>query len=154
MSTGITEVLWLRRVGHRRGTNPASGLDCWQSNHAGGLFQFGGKLTTLAAVTYRAKMKRDVPHGARAVNACKNGRCVNPKHVTIEWAPVKLSPVAIENRRTTNRGQGKGKRLTRDQATEIRAAIERGEGQKTIAARYGVSVTAISKIKNGVSHSV
>lgn len=156
------ELIHLRRLGWKRVDDPRTGLAHARSNHAGGSFQFQGETTTLANLAYIAHHGR-LPLTSRAVQRCGDERCINPKHIGLEWPPQRLSPVAASARNVGrakpgkthrgNKGTGRGKRLSSKEAAKVKEAIAEGFTNREIAARFGVTHTAVSKIKNGHSHA-
>jgi len=85
------------------------------------------------------------PGGLVILHACDRPACVNPAHLS-------LGTQAENQKQATQRGRGKPRgraSLTATDATEIKAALARGELQATIALRFGVTPAAISHINTG-----
>ena len=109
-----------------------------------------------------ALYKGPIPENTLVCHSCDNMWCINPDHL---WLGTHKdnSEDMVEKGRSYKGYHGKGfrtghalskgkrvKKLTDDQVREIRATLGNGEMLKDIAARYGVSVVAVSVIRRGL----
>lgn len=113
----------------------------------------GYGITRSYGVTYKAHraawilVHGPIPAGQVVRHSCDNPPCVNTQHLS-------LGTVLDNNRDRETRGRGADRRgekaamakLTERQIPEIRALLNDRVPQASIAARYGVSRKAISKI--------
>lgn len=83
------------------------------------------------------QLRGPVPKGLHLDHLCQVRACVNPDH---------LEPVTPRE----NRRRGGQERLTSEQVSEIRQRLADGELQRSIAQRYGVTQSHISRISTGV----
>lgn len=122
---------------------PESMHDCWIWNgkvnkRTGyGCKQFGGK-TVLAHRWMYQLFNGWIPENKVVNHLCGNRRCVNPKHLEV-------------TSQAGNCRHGKGTKLTREQAAEIKSLLKtaRWGEKKLIAERFGVSVGLLTSIKYG-----
>ena len=85
-----------------------------------------------------------------AAHSCLNGRnaCVNPRHLS--WKTYKGNQEDRFRDGTDGRGgKCKTSKISEAEAIEIKRMIKDGKGNGEIASRFGVSNSAISKIRNG-----
>jgi hypothetical protein len=87
----------------------------------------------LAHRVYYEDAHGPIPDGLTLDHLCRVPACVNPDH---------LEPVT----QAENNRRGENTRLTEDSAREIRASTE---PQARLAARFGVSVSAVSLVQRG-----
>ena len=96
----------------------------------------------------------EIPDGLDVLHECDNPRCINPEHLSAGTRSKNMADCHARGRsripspRMTGESNGSAK-LTKEEVAEIRKAIERGEVQRAIGARYGVSQTLVSAIKRG-----
>lgn len=95
-----------------------------------------------------------IPAGLDVLHACDNPRCINPYHLSAGTRSKNMADCYARGRsrlpapRMNGESNGSAK-LTASAVEEIRASVARGEVQRVIADRYGVSQTLVSAIKNG-----
>jgi hypothetical protein len=84
------------------------------------------------------------------LHRCGNRKCCNPDHL--------YDGTWEDNRRDSERhgtapvgSRHGGSKLTESDVMEIRAALRRGELQKDVAARYGISRAYVSQINTGTT---
>lgn len=81
---------------------------------------------------------------------CDTPLCVNPNHLRIGTYGDNLRDAHQRGRRVGGYGENHHQaKLTDAQVVEIRRAVEAGEMHKDVAARYGVSRSAVTYIVNG-----
>lgn len=78
----------------------------------------------------------EIPKGMSVLHKCDNPRCVNPEHLILG--------TQLENIADRNRKGRQTKKLSDEQVREIREAVG---FHKEIAAKYGVTRTAVTQIK-------
>ena len=130
----------------KRGVLTASGCLEWQGvKTAGGygLLRLKGRVLyahRIACMAHHGPAPADAPH---ALHSCDNPACFLPAHV--RWG------TRSENMRDKSmRSERNAKlKLTPEQVAEIRQALAGGETGASIARRFGVGQTAVSKIKCG-----
>ena len=90
-----------------------------------------------------------IPEGLMVCHSCDNRRCVNPMHLFLGTAQDNVQDMMVKGR---HRPGGKpmpgckngNSKLSELQALEIRESTERNS---QLAARYGVSMTTVQRIK-------
>lgn len=85
----------------------------------------------------------EIPDGLWVLHRCDDPRCVNPDHLFLGTPLDNTRDMEAKGRDTKNQ------KLDDAQVLEIRAARSAGESLKTLAARYGVAQSCISRIANG-----
>lgn len=81
------------------------------------------------------------------LHKCDNRKCCNPKHFTIGTYADNQRDAYNKHRRAQPKGQNHtNAKLTNYQAAAIREAYRKGQTQMKLAAIYGVSQAAVSKI--------
>lgn len=103
---------------------------------------FRGKDTYAHRVAWEL-MRGPIPAGLHVLHRCDNPPCVNPDHLMIGTHADNMADMSAKGRARTRR------KLTLQQAAEIRAAHRAGERLSDIATRYGVSVPTVSEIGHG-----
>lgn len=151
---GYSERFWSKvdRDGPVPSHRPELG-QCWVwtafRNPAGyGHFRVGGRAgrhelahrVALALALGRAPL-------AHVLHKCDNPACVRPEHLFEGTNADNVRDAVEKGRNTRLRGESNGRR----RLSEVDVAAVRGssESLRTLAARYGVSTTAIGKIRRG-----
>jgi hypothetical protein len=125
----------------RAGYEVDEATGCWQWR--GQLLRNGYAKIKIRDVTFLAhRVSYELRHGAvprgKVIDhLCGNRACVNPDHLE-----------AVTH--TENCYRGKGVKLTRGKAAEIRVLKEQGMPQHEIARRFGVSNGTVSMIVNRI----
>lgn len=126
------------------------GEGCWPwtaaTNKQGyGVFKHEGKMRNASRVAY-ILTHGPLPSAKVMVrHTCDNPPCCNPAHLT-PGSCADNGQDAKERGRLA-RGERHGRaRLTPAVVREIRTAAAVGEGQRSIAARYGIAQTTVSQI--------
>jgi hypothetical protein len=135
--------------------------DCWEWQ--AGVYDFGygkinegGRGKALRAHRLSYEMANGpIPEGLIVLHKCDNPPCVNPRHLRLGTHQDNIADMISKGR--DNRGPGvkmklgeanTGSKLTEEQVREIRALCREGYTQTVIAARYGISQSGVSNIKN------
>lgn len=142
----------------------ANGLDAaepgkcweWQRAHNG---QGYGTLRVAGRVVYAHRLAfslsgREIPAGFDVLHDCDNPRCINPAHLSVGTRSKNMADCHARGRSRIPaprmRGETNGSaKLTLEAVAAIRQALKRGEVQRIIANRHGVSQTLVSAIKRG-----
>jgi len=82
-------------------------------------------------------------------HSCDNPSCCNPKHLWAGTNKENMQDCSTKGRTRTGSNNGFSS-LTDEQAAEVRNS--RGTLQKDLAAKYGVSLSTISKVVRGVHY--
>jgi predicted XRE-type DNA-binding protein len=92
-----------------------------------------------------------IPEGMYVCHKCDTPMCVNPDHLFVGTHKDNMKDMVQKNRSFHGRGENKKGRakLTNKQADQIRSMKL---SQSKLASMFGVSQTAISRIKRGVSY--
>lgn len=121
-----------------------------------GRFKFNGR----SAFTHRAawEMERGpIPDGLLVCHHCDNPRCCNVDHLFLGTNADNMRDMRNKDRSSKGRRVGDGSmyahgerqhlaKLTADNVREIRRRLRSGERQKDIAAAFGVTREAITRI--------
>ena len=84
------------------------------------------------------------------MHKCDNRKCVNPNHLTVGSQNDNLQDAKAKGRLKHGNVKGELARtaiLTAGQVLEIRSRLKSGETGVSLASEYGVTVSAISSIK-------
>lgn len=129
--------------------------ECWMWHAAldtqgYGVIWLDGKMALAHRVAY-ALVVGPVPAGAHLLHSCDNRLCVNPAHCRPGTQKENISDMHARGRAFVPRGEKNGlAKLTQEQVLEIRETWRAGTSTQTqIAARYGVTQQAISKVVTG-----
>jgi hypothetical protein len=117
-----------------------------------GVFVFRGSTMFVARVAYCIERGR-IPDGMYVCHSCDNPDCVNPRHLWAGTSAENARDMVIKGRDNPGRSYGEANasaRLTKSQAIEIAATTEPA---RVVAARYGVSESAVDFIRRGRSWS-
>lgn len=150
----VRDVNWLRS---RSIIDPITGCWVWQRtrNHRGyGLFNYATDQGILTGIAHRLALTlalgRPILPGLFACHRCDNPPCVNGEHL-FEGTPMENTHDCLaKGRREPLRGEENGHaKLTRADLPAILAALADGSSQSSVARRFGVNQSQISRIKNG-----
>ena len=145
------------RIKSRVNVNPRTG--CW--NWTGSFRKDGyGKLlvgskidgsrrtVTASRASYETFVGK-IPPGMVVCHKCDNPRCVNPDHLFVGTWKDNFDDMVRKGRRH----QARGSHIGCSKLTEavVRRIKQSPKSTKELADRYGVHVSTIQKIKNGVS---
>lgn len=128
--------------------------DCWEwkaSCQPTGYGQFGLRNTMLYAhrVSFELHNNRPVAKGMCVLHSCDNRKCVNPNHLS-EGTEKENIRQAIERKRWNQIGENHyGSKLSRKDCEEIYSLLMQGSQGRKLAAKYKVTESVISEIKNG-----
>lgn len=138
-----------------------SGCWCWTKNKTTGYvpLKIDGVKHGLHRISYLL-YRGPIPKGAWVCHTCDNPWCFNPQHLWLGTPAQNSADMATKDRSsTTYHGKGfmaghtksrskRQRKLTDIQVQEIRETL--GEPLKDVAARYGVSLVTVSKIRRGL----
>jgi len=129
--------------------------DCWNwlgaINDSGyGIVSLGGRNLRAHRVSWELKNKKQIPDGKCVLHRCDNRPCVNPDHLFLGTRADNVSDMDDKGRRKSGIGNGSGQaKLSEADISEIWKATFRGETNREIAGKYGVSHTSIWQVLNG-----
>jgi len=92
-----------------------------------------------------------IPDGKVICHHCDNPRCVRPDHLFVGSHADNVADKVAKGRCPRGENAGPAK-LTGAQAAEIRAARDAGESYASIAARFGVGLSATWKVAMNRTH--
>lgn len=127
----------------------AIGDRCWEWQaskiSAGyGRFQLSGRAQLAHRVAYSLANGVDLPYGrgagALVLHTCDNRACVRPGHLVLGSYQDNADHMVARAR------QARGSKLSAEALEEIR---DRANGRKALAQKHGISVSLISKIRDG-----
>lgn len=131
-----------------------SSSECWlwtgctEKKGHGRFRDENNKLEMAHRYSYRLH-KGHIPSGMCICHSCDNPSCVNPYHLWVGTKGDNNKDRASKGRNVNNRGSKHGQsRLTEEYVGRIRKGFLAGETQTDLAKKYGVSITAISKVCN------
>lgn len=150
----IRDVDWLRQ---RVAVDPATECWVWQgtTNHRGyGLYHHatddGIRTGVASRLALELKLGRPIGPHMNACHHCDNPPCVNLEHLFEGTTSENALDSYQKQRRPRMRGERNGHaKLRYSDLPAILAALAEGETQGSIAKRYGVNQSQISRIKNG-----
>lgn len=115
----------------------------------GGISVAAGKWRGAHVVAWELAHGRKVPKGWEVRHRCDNPPCCNWHHLVLGKQLHNARDRELRNPGTQARGSRQGHaKLTEAQVAEIRELLTQGVKQRDIAARFGVTQSNISKIKN------
>lgn len=136
---------------------------CWEwgrsTSEGYGSLTVGSRTVRAHRLSLALSLGVDERAVVEAMHACDNRLCINPEHLSNGTHGDNVRDAIAKGRATPPvppRQCGEtnpASKLTSSSVTEIRQALGRGETQKKIAARYGVSQSVISNIALGKSWS-
>lgn len=114
-------------------------LDCWKwlGSYQSGYGRWGRELAHRAS--WRIHNHEPIPKGQVIRHLCHNTKCVNPFHLCLGTQQDNVNDMIKAGR------QGFVRKLNPKQIAEIRAS---DQTLKTLAEKYGVSITTIHRVKN------
>lgn len=121
----------------------ASGCHEWTSviNRGGyGKFYFRKSQAPSHRVSYQLFVG-EIPLGKHVLHRCDNRKCVNPEHLFLGSAADNVADMDGKDRRGTR------SKLTEKDVEAIRFLLSERYSQQLIADKFGVSQTAVSRIK-------
>lgn len=135
--------------------------DCWpwtgyQRNGYGSIWAGGQNIYThrLALAIARGPLEAN----EEACHTCDNPPCCNPAHLFAAPHVENVSDMLAKGRGSKPPRQvgiaNHNATLNIDQVGEIRAAVERGDRQRDVAARFLVSQSTVWRIAHGVTRAV
>lgn len=130
---------------------PNSGCFLWLMGEVRGYGKFQvEKRTYLAHRVAYTLAKGEIPPGVYVLHSCDNRACVNPDHLSLGDQKQNMKEMDLRGRR--NQWSPSGERnprakLLQADVDQIRLRLLSGEGFRSIATKYGMSVLAIKRIK-------
>lgn len=127
----------------------SSGPDnCWpylgaKRSNGYGRLRVRGRYELAHRMAYKFKFGVE-PGRLVVMHKCDNPPCCNPRHLVLGTHSDNMADKTAKGRQTMHRAK-----LTRAQVSEILARLQDGDLGSTLANQYGVSQTAISRIKVG-----
>jgi hypothetical protein len=88
-----------------------------------------------------------IPDGLVVCHRCDNPACVNPSHMFLGTQSDNMADMNAKGRHA--RGEGSGGKLSASDIPAIRAALAAGEAQESVGRRFGITQSAVSRIKLG-----
>lgn len=88
-----------------------------------------------------------IPDGLFICHTCDNPPCVRPDHL-FAGTPQENSTDCVQKQRRPDQ-RGKGTKLTRERADEIKRRVSEGASQANVAREYGISPSHVSRIMSG-----
>lgn len=122
-----------------------SGCHEWQSTikrDGYGQFHHDGRAQRAHKVSYEL-FKGEVPSGVVIMHTCDNKKCVNPDHLKLGTTRDNIADMDAKKRRGTK------SKLTNADVAEIKKMLADRHSQQSIADKFGVYQTTISRIKLG-----
>ena len=128
-------------------TVAVSSNGCWEwtgllDRNGYGKMSYQGKLMFVHRVSY-SLFRGEIPRGMNVCHKCDNPKCVCPDHLFLGTQKDNMHDCIRKGRRNSH----KRRKLTNEQASEVRDRLLRGEGQLSIANDFHVSQATVSLIK-------
>ncbi|MDR6867531.1 hypothetical protein J2Y69_002135 [Microbacterium resistens] len=96
----------------------------------------------------------DFPRDLFILHACDNRRCVNPEHLSLGDGQANMDDMNAKGRGRFPHGEIHGNaKLSDADVDQIHAMARNGDSRKTIAARFEISTSHVTKIVSGASRS-
>lgn len=112
-----------------------------------GFFKLAGKQTKAHRASW-VLHHGEIPDGLWVLHKCDNPRCVNPDHLFLGTLLDNHHDMDSKHRRVIIRGEKSNlAKLTKSQALAI---IKATGTQQSIAEKFGIARTTVSRIKSGV----
>lgn len=108
----------------------------WHNDQGYGYISWDGREQPVHRVVLELTTGKRIPEGLQVDHLCRNRGCCNPKHLEVV--------THAENIR-----RGLPAKLTLKDARAIRAATEAGEPHRSIARRFGIASSGVSRIRTG-----
>lgn len=127
---------------------------CWEWTGAkGGMGygQFWGTTKTIKAHRFAYEhFNSPIPAGLVVRHTCDNPGCVNPKHLLVGSTQDNVDDKISRNRHVVSPGERNGMaKLTESDVIAILEGLKNGETQRSLADKFGVSRTVVTRIRNG-----
>lgn len=168
MSLTVEEKFWAKV--DKNGPTAYPELDpCWpwtgcRSKQGYGYLNVGGKYTRTSRLSYVLNVA-PIPPGMIVRHRCDNPPCVNPSHLLVGTHLDNVRDARERGRAATGARNGRhtmpdrtargarnglpGSKLTTNEVREIRISLAGKVSRRSLAARFGVSVSAINLIATG-----
>lgn len=132
---------------------PMSGCWLWTKSDNGryGLLSKGGRQRRAHRISYELHVGQ-IPDGMVVMHECDNPLCVNPGHLRVGTQLENIKDRDTKGRQVPNHPKGESngmRKLSETEVLSIRRLRSVGWTMTNIAARFGVSRTAISVILSG-----
>lgn len=131
--------------------NKTDGCWEWTGTHNGygyGIFLLPGEKPVRAHRYSYEYFVGPIPEGKIIMHTCDNPPCVNPAHLRVGTKAENNADTGNKRRHHYGIDHWNG-RLTPEQVADI---INSPDTQKTIAKRYNINQSHVSRIKRGISH--
>lgn len=89
-----------------------------------------------------------IPVGACVLHRCDNPRCINPAHLELGDQAKNMADCAARGRSARGARNGQA-RLRPEQVKQVRALLDAGHTQSSVAAVVGVKASTIGRIARG-----
>lgn len=123
----------------------------WSTNSYGyGLIGVRGRVLRAHRLSWEMT-NGPIPEGKVICHRCDNPRCVNPGHLFVGTHADNVADKMAKGRCPKGENAGPAK-LTDAQAAEIRDARDAGEPYASLAARFGVGISAVWQIAMNRTH--
>jgi len=133
--------------------NPTTGCIEWvgyRNEHGYGRISIGERMVLAHRVAWETT-NGPIPEELRVLHKCDNPQCVNPEHLFLGTQADNIADMNIKGRQVSPKGEKSGvAKLTEENIRKIRAD---DRILAKVAKDYGVTLSAISKIKNRISWS-
>jgi len=125
---------------------------CWlwtgRSRNGYGALYFYGRERMASAVSYELAHGQPIPDSRHVLHKCDNPPCVNPTHLYLGTPADNSRDKVSRGRQAWGEKIGVAK-LSAVQVLDIRSLLEQGNTTTSLAKRFGVNQSTISRIKNG-----
>lgn len=125
--------------------------ECWEVKRQSGKWydktMFRGKGESLHRIAYMLKVGR-IPAGMCVCHHCDNPKCIRTDHLFVGTRRDNVNDCVNKNRHTKGEKMG-GSKLTEASVRFIRSELKRKVTGASLALKFNVTPTLISKIKKG-----